>query len=171
MAKGYTKLDNDVLSAMAQLDLTASEFRVLLAIIRSTIGFQKSQWEMSNSYLSKATGLNNRSVIRAIQTLSDRGIITVLSDHFGPKPRLIRFNSDKLVMMTGIVANSDKPVTINSDNPVTQKKKDIKKDNKKENIKRKVNSFTKMEQHEVDWDAIADQLDAAFAAEPERGEK
>lgn len=155
MGDGYTKIRNGLISELAKLKLSSpSSYMVLFAVIRNTICFHRSQHEISNTFLMNATGLSKRSVIRAIQELSDAGIIQIIEDSSGHRPRLIRFRGDNPDTSRG-----DRCDTSRGDNPDTQEKKEIKEKIKKENIKRKVNSFTKMEAHDVDWDAIAEELD------------
>ena len=120
MAKGFVKLNNDFISGLARLKLSSpSSYMVLFAIIRSTLCFHRNQYEMSNDFLANATGLNRRSVIRAMQELESRNLIKIVSNSCGSHPRTIRLLSDNLVTVTDMVRHSDNPVTHNGDNPVT----------------------------------------------------
>lgn len=129
MAKGYVKLNNEFISGLARLKLTSpSSYMVLFAIIRNTLCYHKNQYELSNGFLEKATGLSERSVIRAIQELEGRGIIKTVSKNCGSHPRILRILTDRVVTLTAssnLTDNSDSENTdnsdsINTDNPVTQ---------------------------------------------------
>lgn len=129
MAKGYVKLNNELISGLARLKLTSpSSYMVLFAIIRNTLCYHKNQYELSNGFLEKATGLSERSVIRAIQELESRGIIKTVSKNCGSHPRILRILTDRVVTLTAssnLTDNSDSENTdnsdsINTDSPVTQ---------------------------------------------------
>lgn len=118
MAKGYVKINNDIISGLARLKLTSpSSYMVLFAIIRSTLCYRKNQHEMSNGFLMKATGLSERSVIRAMQELEAKGIIKIVSESCGSHPRIVRILTDKVVTLTASASLTDNPDSENTDNP------------------------------------------------------
>ena len=129
MAKGYVKLNNELISGLARLKLSSpSSYMVLFAIIRNTLCYHKNQYELSNGFLEKATGLSERSVIRAIQELESRGIIKTVSKNCGSHPRILRILTDRVVTLTASSnftdnsdsENTDNSDSINTDSPVTQ---------------------------------------------------
>ena len=97
MAKSYTKISNDLFSGMARLKISGTAHMVLNAIIRNTVCFHRNQHELSNSFLQNATGLNERTVIRAIHDLETAGIIKIVSGRIGSHPKTIRIYTDKNV--------------------------------------------------------------------------
>ena len=152
MAKGYVKLNNEIISGLARLKLTSpSSYMVLFAIIRNTLCYHRNQHDLSNDFLANATGLNRRSVIRGLKELQAKGIIKIVSKGSGSHPKLVRILSDNLVTVTDTVIGSDNPVTkegdnpdtTNSDNPVTQEIIGNKRINKRE---KKENSFSSLEE-------------------------
>ena len=143
MAKGYVKLNNDFISGLARLKLTSpSSYMVLFAIIRSTLCFRRNQYEMSNGFLENATGLSERSIIRAIKELEGNGIIQIVSENCGSHPRKIRILTDRVVTLTASSPltdnldskNTDNLDSINTDSPDTQKR--IRNNNIKEKEKK-----------------------------------
>lgn len=140
MANGYTKINNDILDGMTRLRISGATFNVLLAIIRYTVSFHRKQHELSNSFLMNATGLNERSVIRAIQELEGLGIIKIVRENCGSHPRTVQILTDKIVSLTKTqggtdknVSNStDKNVSDNTDKIVSQEKKETKEIKEKE---------------------------------------
>jgi len=74
---GFTRIANDIMDRIYMLDISASAFRVLNAIIRQTYGFQKSTERFTNSYIQTMTGLGATSVKDALNMLAERRIITV----------------------------------------------------------------------------------------------
>lgn len=115
MAKSYTKISNDLFSGMARLKISGTAHMVLNAIIRNTVCFHRNQHELSNSFLQNATGLNERTVIRAIHDLETAGIIKIVSGRIGSHPKTIRIYTDKIVTLTNPQGGTDKNVSISTD--------------------------------------------------------
>ncbi|ADV45493.1 replication protein [Nitratifractor salsuginis] len=57
--------------------LTPAEFRIIMHIVRQTIGFQKRSDGISYSQFSEATGMSRRTVIETIKTLQRKRMISV----------------------------------------------------------------------------------------------
>lgn len=74
----YTKIPNEIIAAMPQLK--DSEFRVLIFILRKTVGWGKTEDTISISQLVEGTGLSRRSVIYAVQNLHRCNKITVAGE-------------------------------------------------------------------------------------------
>ena len=85
----YTKINNDLLDFLACCDLTASELKILLFIIRYTIGFHRFEADLTNSFISNGTGIELRYVRRVLKKLADRGLISTL-EVSGQRRRTIR---------------------------------------------------------------------------------
>lgn len=62
---GYTKLANELLESLMCCDLTARQFRVMLALIRKTYGFGKKSDRISDSQLAEMTKLSRQNVNKA----------------------------------------------------------------------------------------------------------
>ncbi len=73
-APTYTKIPNEILEAMPTMG--DAELRVVLAIARKTVGWQKECDVISVSQLALATGLTPRNTQRAITALLEKGLIT-----------------------------------------------------------------------------------------------
>lgn len=56
-------------------EMSGSETKIVLAIIRQTFGWHKEKDRLSISQLMEMTGLSNRTVIDATQSAIDRGVI------------------------------------------------------------------------------------------------
>jgi phage replication O-like protein O len=67
----HTRIPNAILDSMA--DLTEPELRVLLAITRKTIGWQKECDPISLTQLEKITGLSRPAVNKALHAAIERG--------------------------------------------------------------------------------------------------
>ena len=154
MAKSYTHIDNSILEGLAQLRLSGTTFNVLMAIIRYTLSFHRNQHELSNGFLMNATGLNERSVIRAIHELEQLGIIKIVSGNSGCKPKTVRIYTDKIVTLTNPQGGTDKNVSDNPDKSdsiipdknVSQENKETKKETKKKERKLSLSELAELSQ-------------------------
>jgi phage replication O-like protein O len=76
---GYLKIANDIIDALMKLNLSKYEWRVLLAIIRKTYGYNKKRDWITLSQFSKATGIRDRrNIHRALKKLSSKQTIVVV---------------------------------------------------------------------------------------------
>jgi phage replication O-like protein O len=76
--EGYTMIPNDILEAMAKAKLNGSQYALVMAICRYTLGFNRCEWKLSQSYLAEATGMNERQVRRELKELLQRNIVTAI---------------------------------------------------------------------------------------------
>jgi phage replication O-like protein O len=74
---GYTALANKIVEALARVNLTAYEWRVLCVILRKTYGWQKKSDAISRSQFVAMTGIDERNLDRTIKQLEQKHIITV----------------------------------------------------------------------------------------------
>lgn len=74
---GYTRIANEIMDRLYMLDVSAGAFRVLMAIIRQTYGFQKTTDRFTNTYLQSLTGLGATSVKDALILLEERKVLNV----------------------------------------------------------------------------------------------
>ena len=72
---GYTRIANDLLEALLSADLTKHQYKVALAIVRKTYGFNKSFDRISDSQISGMTGIHRTHVCNAKNALIDRHIL------------------------------------------------------------------------------------------------
>jgi len=73
---GYTKIANELIkNGFMKINLSAYGWRVLWTIIAHTYGFNKKETYLSFSDISKATGIDRRNVVRAINELIKKNII------------------------------------------------------------------------------------------------
>lgn len=72
---GYTRVPNEFLDTLAPT-LSEVELRLLLAIFRQTLGWQRNAAPLSLSQLQRATGVTNRThMIRTLRHLEDKHLI------------------------------------------------------------------------------------------------
>jgi len=82
----YTVIPNDVLEKIAEIDLTKGEMKVLLRIIRNTIGYEVTKkmdgtsvrrlsYDFTEDYLEEKTGVSKEKVATILDNLEKRRII------------------------------------------------------------------------------------------------
>lgn len=70
----YTQVPNRILDHMH--DLEGSEFKVIMLIVRQTIGYHRREHQLSLSFLQSKTGLSRQGVINATESLLEKNWIT-----------------------------------------------------------------------------------------------
>ncbi|MEH6368501.1 MAG: replication protein [Pseudomonas marincola] len=73
--QGFTRMDNDLMEAIATVDLPAREIRILIAIARQTIGYQLECKRLSADDIGKLTNMRRDVVSKAISHLLERRVI------------------------------------------------------------------------------------------------
>lgn len=73
---GYVKIANDLVEALARFNLTGVEWRIVAAIMRKTYGFNKVHDSISYTQIAEITKIDRRNVIRSIQKLVAKNVIT-----------------------------------------------------------------------------------------------
>jgi len=72
---GHTKIANEIIEALAKVNLTSHESRVLWCILRKTYGWNKKTDRISYSQFQEVTGIDRRHVGRSLASLKGRQII------------------------------------------------------------------------------------------------
>lgn len=72
---GYTRLANEILEAAIGHDLSKRQYKILLAVIRKTYGFQKASDRISGSQLSELTNLPRARCSEVLNELIDMSVI------------------------------------------------------------------------------------------------
>ena len=85
---GYVRIANELLEAICRLDVSGSEMRILLYIIRRTYGFNKDYAEIPLSEISAAVGMRREHIQKMLKRLSTKNIID-LRTNGGTKPQTI----------------------------------------------------------------------------------
>lgn len=92
--QGFTKV-SDILLDIWLPKLSEAELKLLLTIIRQTIGWNKQRDRISHSQFQKKTGLSPRSITKAVESLSSRDFIKI-TDPTGKElsPKHRKYRSD-----------------------------------------------------------------------------
>ncbi|WP_082113451.1 replication protein [Pseudomonas psychrophila] len=74
-SRGFTRMDNSLMEALATVDLPARELRVVMAIARQTIGYQLETKRLTADEIGKFTNMRRDVTSKAISHLLERRII------------------------------------------------------------------------------------------------
>lgn len=91
---GFTAIANELMEALSQTKLNGTQYRILLAVLRATYGYNKKSHQMSDSYISKATGINQRQINREIQSLIKMNIVKLYDAGNYTQGRVIGIQKD-----------------------------------------------------------------------------
>ena len=75
LENGHFRIANEIAEALAQINLSSYQSRLLWAVLRKTYGFNKKDDWISNSQLVESTGLRKQHISRAKRELFDRNIL------------------------------------------------------------------------------------------------
>ena len=90
---GFVSFPNDIFDAILTAELTGGEIKVLLAVIRQTIGYNITKKAIPISQLQSMTGLSKGVTHRALTMLKNRNIVNVAKQS-GNNPQIISINLD-----------------------------------------------------------------------------
>jgi len=74
---GYTKIANELLDAVICFPFTRREYKIVLAVIRMTYGYNKTSDFITNWRLHKMTGISNQHVSNTLKSLHERKVLTI----------------------------------------------------------------------------------------------
>ena len=90
---GYTRIANELLEAVCRLNISGSEMRILLYIIRRTYGFNRTYAEISLSDIVCALGVSRDKISKSLRKLREANIIEHHPNR-GVKPQTISIVKD-----------------------------------------------------------------------------
>lgn len=102
LENGYTRIADEILEKVAQTKLNGTQLRILLIVWRCTYGWQKKEHELSEGYLSKATGIHKQQIKRELKVLIEKDILIVSQQATFNKGRVLKFN--KRYLNSSVVA-------------------------------------------------------------------
>ena len=98
---GYTRIANEILEALCEINLSGREFRAVLALIRLTYGWQKKEDQISYSQFAELTGIARNHVQEIFKGLAARKIVVKIKaakkgvpENGNSEPLIWRFQKD-----------------------------------------------------------------------------
>jgi phage replication O-like protein O len=90
---GYTKIANEIMDALCRMRIPGEERQILDCIFRKTYGWNKCEDAISLSQFVDMTSMKKPNIIRAINGLLSKKIITVIEKDNKPA-KVYKFNKD-----------------------------------------------------------------------------
>jgi len=78
---GYTRIANELLEALCRARLGSREFRVVLAVVRLTYGFQYKENTISLGKLAEMTGLRRERLSEVVKALERKNVLRVSKEN------------------------------------------------------------------------------------------
>lgn len=72
---GFTQIPNNILEKILRFPFTSRELIIVLAVIRKTLGWQKSFDVLSHWKLSQMTGIDKSNISRAVRSLLNKDVL------------------------------------------------------------------------------------------------
>ena len=78
LENGYIKIANGVFESLIKYRIPGEQMQCLLLILRKTYGWNQLECELSLNYFVESTGINKQAVSRALKSLADKKIISII---------------------------------------------------------------------------------------------
>lgn len=92
MAERYIKMSHNCYEALYVLPMSDGERRVLMMIVRYTVGFHRYDTDFSNRYAAEALEMSVSGVHRCVKALINKGYVYIISKGNGPHPQKLGLN-------------------------------------------------------------------------------
>jgi len=140
LENGYTKIADAILENIAKSKLNGTQFRILMIVWRSTYGWNKKSYALSESYLSEATGMHKQQIKRELKEMIERGILIEVKAPTFNTSREIQFNKHyveslevtKKIPVNKLDTTTGSELGTSTGSELDTQKRDIKKQIKKQ---------------------------------------
>jgi len=85
---GYTKIANELMEALARINISGAESQVFWVLLRKTYGFKKKEDSISLSQFCLATGMKKSNVCRSLSKLLTKNMIIKIDNDKSVKYRI-----------------------------------------------------------------------------------
>ena len=92
--KGYTSIANELMEQIYGRKFTASQFRIILLVLRFTYGFKRKGAPLSNGFIAHGTGTHEITVSKEITSLIRDKVLKVYKNSTYQSPRVIGVNKN-----------------------------------------------------------------------------
>lgn len=92
LEKGYTPIANELLEVVYKTSFTATEYKIILLVMRCTYGFSRKEYTLSLSYIAKGIGVSKRYVSSSVSKLIEDNILLIVKEHTDTQSRIIKLN-------------------------------------------------------------------------------
>lgn len=94
LERGYTRIANEILDALAKYQLNGTQWRILIVVFRYTYGFARKDHELSETFISKLTGIHRKQIGRELSELIKDKLLLVKKPASFTSSRILAFNKN-----------------------------------------------------------------------------
>lgn len=94
LENGYARIANELLDALAMQPLNGTQWRILIVVFRYTYGFCRKEHELSEAFISKATGIHRKQIGREMNVLIKDNLLSVKKAATFSSSRVLAFNKN-----------------------------------------------------------------------------
>jgi phage replication O-like protein O len=94
LENGYTRIANELLDVVIKTPFIATHLKIVLVCWRYMYGFNRKEAELSETFISKATGISKRYISKEMKALIDAKIVKVVTESTYTAARIISFNKN-----------------------------------------------------------------------------
>ncbi len=87
---GYTRISNELLEAIIHFPFSKREYQILLAIIRKTYGYGKTEDDLGITQLARMTGLQHTHAAKTVRDLVENGVLYRNNGHYAHKLGIVK---------------------------------------------------------------------------------
>lgn len=73
----FMRLHNLIVEALARMNLSGREFRILLVVLRYTYGFNRKEWVFKNSFFATQTGIDAHNITNLLNVLQTKKLLVI----------------------------------------------------------------------------------------------
>ena len=91
---GFTRISNELMDTLARQSLNGTQWRIIITVFRYTYGFQRKDYELSEAFIAKVTGIHRKQIGRELSILIKNNFLTVKKEASFSSSRVLAFNKN-----------------------------------------------------------------------------
>lgn len=95
MAERFLRMSHWVFDALMTVPMTRDELRVMMLVVKYTVGFHRYECDLSARFVAKALDMSFQHASKCINSLKAKGYISQIAPGSGQHPAKISFNYKK----------------------------------------------------------------------------
>ena len=95
MAERFLRMSHWVFDALMTVPMTKDELRVMMLIVKYTVGFHRYECDLSARFVARALDMSFQHASKCINSLKEKGFISQIAPGCGQHPAKISFNYKK----------------------------------------------------------------------------
>lgn len=95
MAERFLRMSHWVFDALMTVPMTKDEIRVMMLVVKYTVGFHRYECELSARFVANALNISYQHANKCINSLKAKGFISIIAPGHSHQPAKISFNHKK----------------------------------------------------------------------------